>query len=97
MHTNRVVGKTNRYKSTITDAFTGTTVHILTQRSTDLRHHLVPIKKDNSDDVKKPLPVAEYTAKRKQAYKVHSGPLFNQICELHQMSLASLSMKGGGA
>ena len=40
------------------------------EKPCDLRHALVPVKKDDLDAVKRPLLAAEYTAKRKAVYKV---------------------------
>jgi len=65
----------------------------LLERPNDLRQPLIPVKKDDLDAVKKPLLAAEYTAKRKALYKTHEGPLFDQVCQLHQLSLANLSVK----
>ena len=65
----------------------------LLERPTDLRHALVPVKKDDLDAVKKPLLAAEYTAKRKALYKTHQGALFDQVCQLHQISLANLNLQ----
>ena len=65
----------------------------LLERPNDLRHSLVRLDKEELVDTG-PLPAWEYTAKRKAMFKKPTGPLFNQINAVHQMSLASLGQQG---
>ena len=66
-------GKNTCPPSAATAAILPCTRTKLLEKPCDLRHALVPVKKDDLDAVKRPLLAAEYTAKRKAVYKVRDS------------------------
>eukprot|EP00290_Baffinella_frigidus_P054150 CAMPEP_0180347502 /NCGR_PEP_ID=MMETSP0989-20121125/4432_1 /TAXON_ID=697907 /ORGANISM="non described non described, Strain CCMP2293" /LENGTH=484 /DNA_ID=CAMNT_0022336687 /DNA_START=372 /DNA_END=1826 /DNA_ORIENTATION=+ len=67
----------------------------LLQKPKDLRNAVVPKGHQNEEeDTKKPLLATEYAAKRRAAFNVHEGKLWEEILGVHQISLESLSLKG---
>jgi len=62
-------------------------------RPKDLRHSLLP-PADEEEGPGKPSLAFDFALKRKKTFKVHKGSTFEEISNLHQMSLMNLTLKG---